>query len=277
MSYFRKSFKPSDEKIKDKENLIQDIDYRLKTDPTFRDSNGRTQLHLLLRNGGDVPERVEQLISAGCEVNIEDLFGNFPVHVCADLGLAKSCKKLIYKNSLLDVFNKDGLTPLMLACLRGKPEVVTLLLQHGANPNLQRECKRTALHYAVQGRTTECVKILIESRAKINVKDKHGDSALILAAKMCVEDAVRMLIKQRAINLNGTDVHGKTALHWAAENGSLPICRVLVNAGVDLDLVDHHMNTAFLTALKVRADVGGLGINERINAYTHTHYITYIW
>ena len=50
MSMFRKVFKPSDDKDKERED-IKNIEYKRKIDPSFRDPCGKGHLHILLEHG----------------------------------------------------------------------------------------------------------------------------------------------------------------------------------------------------------------------------------
>ena len=56
--------------------------------------------------------------------------------------------------------------------------VVRLLLEHGADINVQTYNGRTPLHTASYNGALEVVRVLLEHRADIKVKSKQGETAL---------------------------------------------------------------------------------------------------
>ena len=255
MSMFRKIFTPSIEKAKDRDGEILDLDYRRKVEPSFRDSFGRSQIHKHLLSGCDDADDLDYLINHGCEVNLGDSRQNYPIHIVAEKGLLKCAKKLIQKNSLLDIFNADNATPLMLSVLKGHSSIVPILLQNGANPNLQNTENKTALHYAAMGGNVTCLQLLLEARGKVNKQDKSQTTPLVLAAKCGQVNVVKHLIECKSLvpklNPNLKDAWGRTAVHWAAEAGLVDIVTVLCAANMEINEADAHHATPFILALRV--------------------------
>ncbi len=70
---------------------------------------------------------------------------------------------------------------LMIACGSGHFEVARLLLEHGANVNLQTEDGQTALMIACAGQKREIVQLLLENQAQVDLRTTHNHSALSLA------------------------------------------------------------------------------------------------
>lgn len=58
-------------------------------------------------------------------------------------------------------------TPLIEACIHDARECVTLLIQYNANINLQNKYQNTPLHVAAANNNIEVAKILIEFKADI--------------------------------------------------------------------------------------------------------------
>ncbi|RMG24598.1 MAG: hypothetical protein D6724_05735 [Armatimonadetes bacterium] len=101
-------------------------------------------------------------------------------------------------------------TPLMLAAQFGRPEIVRILLEGGADVNQADSVYgRTALHEAAVGGSlfrlhpfskeyteeaqTETVRILLERGANKDLRDKDGNTALDLAKKANATNVVRLL------------------------------------------------------------------------------------
>jgi len=58
-----------------------------------------------------------------------------PLHIATFAGLTKHAKKLMLKESSMDLRDSEDRTPLHWACARGHTAIAALLLEHGADPN----------------------------------------------------------------------------------------------------------------------------------------------
>src|SRR5882724_11961134 len=70
-----------------------------------------------------------------------------------------------------------------------------------------------------------------------------AESRLADAAEKSDRAFVRALLKQHA-DVNGQQVDGMTALHWAAHLDELEIARILVKGGADVKATNHYGVTA---------------------------------
>lgn len=128
-----------------------------------------------------------------------------------------------------------GKTLLVAVCEAGADrdtETVRLLLEHGADPNIRGEAG-TPLLYAVNmgpRGNTEVVRLLLEHGADPNAKDKADSSALVCAVDKHNAEIVKALIAAKA-SLNATDSLGRTALKVAEENQLPEIAALLRSAG----------------------------------------------
>lgn len=106
---------------------------------------------------------------------------------------------------------------LSMAAKYGYDEIVILLLEHGAAINKRNRSSLTPLFVAVDKRNTQVVKILLEKGADPNIARTDyvapGATPLIQAAKKGNYEIVRILLNNGA-NLSPRS-HGKTALEWA--------------------------------------------------------------
>lgn len=81
----------------------------------------------------------------------------------------------ILKNGSVDVNWQnptDGITPLIMAAIRARIDVVFQLLLNGANVNMVDNNNRTALYYATFGQSLDIIEILIDFGADINIAEK---------------------------------------------------------------------------------------------------------
>lgn len=83
----------------------------------------------------------------------------------------------------------------------------------------------------------------------VNVPDKNGQTALMLAAQKGRYDVCELLLKKGA-NPNLRDKYGKPALQHAAARGYTDICLLLFHAGADLTIKDNFGNTALHAAIR---------------------------
>ena len=110
----------------------------------------------------------------------------------------------------------SGVTALMSAAARGNRRVVDLLLQRGAEINLQDSSKGyTALIVAAGTGHEHVVDLLLRRGAEINLQSSDGVTALMLAAGTGHEQVVDLLL-QRGAAINKQNSKGHTALICAA-------------------------------------------------------------
>ena len=100
------------------------------------------------------PEKIEQLLQRGADVNLKDDEGLTPLMQAASFGEYEIAQLLIKYgadvNMISDEFIPKGWTPLMFAIDRKSGEIARLLLQHDADVNKPATAGETPLILAVQ-------------------------------------------------------------------------------------------------------------------------------
>lgn len=86
---------------------------------------------------------------------------------------------------------------------------------------------------AVTGGDVATVRALLRAGAEINVRDRHGQTALMLAAHRGYREMVEVLVEGGA-DLNVTAKFNLSALMLAIIAGHAEVARVLARAGADL-------------------------------------------
>ncbi len=125
-------------------------------------------------------------------------------------------------------------TPLMAAAGEGRAEVVDLLLEHRADPNVENEIGQTALLAAVYEGHTDSVRSLVLHGASLEAKNHNGRSPLTLAAWRGRLDTTLFLISKGA-EVNAQDNNGATPLMLAAGGGYTEIVEALLVNGADVN------------------------------------------
>lgn len=111
--------------------------------------------------------------------------------------------------------------------------------------------QRASLHYAVRNTTSngvEILKLLLASKADVNVRSQERQTPLHFAADSGHTNAVRLLIERKA-DLNAQRWDLKTPLHLAASNGHLEVVRLLVDNGALINAKDRYKNTPLMCAV----------------------------
>uniref|UniRef100_A0A672H8R8 Uncharacterized protein n=2 Tax=Salarias fasciatus TaxID=181472 RepID=A0A672H8R8_SALFA len=113
-----------------------------------------------------------------------------PLLVCT---LSVSCFFLcfILIETVINLQDEEGFTPLMWAAAHGQIAVVEFLLQNGADPNLLAKGRESALSLACSKGYTDIVKMLIDCGVDVNEYDWNGGAPLLYAVHgnhvRCVE------------------------------------------------------------------------------------------
>lgn len=111
-------------------------------------------------------------------------------------GDIKECHNLIERGENINFQNKEICTPLVLAVVHGRMDIFCLLIRYCADVNIRsHHSGETALHHAVLYGMTEMCEKLIFAGAKINQKDRIGDTPLKYAKDVGNEYLIELLTK----------------------------------------------------------------------------------
>lgn len=201
---------------------------------------------------GDIRE-VEKLISLAIEVNEPEIldilmgYRSWPnINLLPDCYIYSGILRILLSRRVnlpineLCFFNEIGKSerlPLCIAADEGDDECVRLLLDAGAKVELRGVMGRTALHYAAYRASARKVQDLIHAGAEVNVEDERGYTPLHLAALVGDEDCTRLLLEAGA-NANAGTLDGFTALHFAANQGRADIAELLLRHGAERNPVN---------------------------------------
>ena len=130
-----------------------------------------------------------------------------------------------------------GMTALMLAALSGNPEIVSLLLKAGADVKAANNSGRTALMDAVSVGSPGIISLLLKAGVSVNAADQVGMTALMDAARVGDPEVVSLLIKAGA-DVNAVTNSGMTALVFSARDNGPGVVSVLLDAGADVTVKD---------------------------------------
>merc|ERR1719198_839216 len=205
---------------------------------------------------------VSALIRAGADVDSKNLITrNTALHYAQSLPVAEA---LVRGGATVDALDTLSWTPLLSMCFFGHTDIARFLISRNANVNhLTLNCV-CALHKAVEEDRFELTKMLVEfGAANVNLPDAMGLTPLHLAVGK--PEIIKFLLKNRAnvglmdefdqrtplmhfikhwasysevamllrarSNVNTMDMARNTPLHYAAQNGSARLMKLLINHG----------------------------------------------
>lgn len=188
-------------------------------------------------------------------------------------------------------------TALHVAAGKGKPEMVKLLLDNHADPNLPRlsnhfttTALNIALHtmrfqstaaglYSVPYNFRLIVRDLLQAGADPSFRNNNGADALHQAASQTNLELLHLIFDNSNVNINSVNQGGNTALHlvagqdgWRAEN----VGHELLSHGIAVNAVNNFNETAlfwcsnrYLVALLMEYGVDPNALNYRSRAVFH--------
>ena len=125
----------------------------------------------------------------------------------------------------------SSFTPLRAASHQGCLDIVQLLLQHGADVNITNTYGETALCTATLQDHGCVIHALLQHKHQSNLLDR----ALISASFAGRAEIARYLLQNSGVRANvyATDLHGRTPLQTAVQQGRYETARVLLEYGAD--------------------------------------------
>lgn len=228
-----------------------------KANVNARNGAGNTPLMVACENGNDVLARM--LLGNGgreavTETNDE---GKNCIHLAAVSGKLELLELLMEAGVSCGSVDKFGNSPLIMAIIMKNSDFVLSLLDHisrqdGSVAQISSvgELGRSALHWAAVHDLENLAERLIKAGGPglVDLKDRSGDSALIVAAKTGSRLTLPLLI-QRGTDVNIVGELGRTALHWAVLGGNKEATEAILSAaGVDVNAVDQMGNTPLTLA-----------------------------
>ncbi|XP_008413491.1 cyclin-dependent kinase 4 inhibitor D [Poecilia reticulata] len=123
-----------------------------------------------------------------------------------------------------DTPNEFGRTALQVMMM-GSSKVARLLLEKGAEPNVQDKHGIAPVHDAAQTGFLETLQVLVEHGASVNIQDQNGALPIHIAIREGHRDVVEFLAPRS--DLKHANVSGQTAIDVARSLGELDMMNSL--------------------------------------------------
>lgn len=249
------------ESIEKNNETIFDLLMEAGANPNSKNTDGELPLIAAARHGRT--EMLKCLLDKGANVNAKKTSGIDALQTAVDQKHLECAELLIKagvdKSQLVQYLitrKHDKTTPLTLICKEGNSEWLKFAIKHGVDVNASNGLGETPLSHAAYYGHAECVKILLDAKAKVDDYDlktnpNHAkNTPLICAAIGKHIECMKLLIKAGA-NVNHINKYGNTALITSVDALHAEGIKLLINAGADIDYTNHYKNTAlFLCALR---------------------------
>jgi uncharacterized protein len=193
--------------------------------------------HLVEAARNQDQKALRALVSQKADVNARSSDGSTALLWAAHWNDPDTADLLLRAGADANIANDFGMTPLSQACINGSGALVHSLLKAGANPNTPIDTGETPLMTCAKTGSGDAVRMLVEYGAAVDAKEPtQNQTALMWATAEHHPDVVKALIEAHA-DLKATTRQGFTALHFAARVGDLETVKLLLAAGVDINIL----------------------------------------
>jgi ankyrin repeat protein len=146
-------------------------------------------------------------------------------------------KSGVNPNAVVDEWGENAL---MHAVLFGNVDMTRLLLEAGANPNLKGRGFTPLGMAALLGRA-QIARLLLKAGADVDRKSSDGNTPIIAASIMHRTEVVRALLLSHP-DMSIWNREGRVSLGIAVQEGSKDIVAMMLEAGVDPNVMDRNSN-----------------------------------
>ncbi len=227
-------------------------------DINAQDNDGNTPLIYACMKARE--ETVLWLLKAGADYKLQNNEGMTAESIAAQKGysralelmgadtLLQACKnnqkrsvQVILQRGDIDINERDEEcnTPLIYACKNNALDIVKMLLDNGADPNIGDRKNDMPLHFSAALGTLPIINLLVKAGADVNCADNNGYTPLMFMAKNARTAAVLSFLKNPAVDVCMKDNTGRTAVVYAIAAKQQQLVKELLSLmGTDTDDTD---------------------------------------
>lgn len=209
----------------------------LDHDAPLNDKGGtfqRTPLHIACHRGCTAIIKV--LLEKGASVTLKDKRRHYPVHLAAIKGHCDVVEMLLRHDKSQDGLRipwsgtqhkSEQISLYHVAILKQNPELIDVLIEMEADPNVSDSYGQTPFYYSVMvGEEKIMSRLLNMDSVNKNQAREDGTTPLHLAIKKGHTDVSKRVAAK--VNVNIQDRNGRTPLHIACEKANIEIVKWLV-------------------------------------------------
>ena len=187
------------------------------TDINVRSKNESNLLHFAAYCSQEAV--FHELIERGIDLQATNKYGDSPLMYAVLRRNLPMTQALLERKVDVNTMNTDSLTPLFNAVQADQKELVTLLIQAGADIDLGKPL----LHKAVLNNSLEVVKQLIGEATDIDARNEYGNTPLALALREDNMEIAEFLLKQGADKTKVPSYHKQGDYLGEQQPDSIPL------------------------------------------------------
>ena len=197
------------------------------------------------------PEIVETLLDHGAKLNAKNHWGESVLHAVSrgtqdSQGGVSVAKLLLDRGVDVNTRREDECTPLLLASYLGKLEMVRLLLDHGAEANVEAKEGLKLLHAVALGSFesqedgVRIAELLLKHGAEVDAQSEDHWTPLHVACRHGKLEMVRLLLDHGA-EVNAETVDGEKPLrflsygNYRSQEDGVRVAHLLLERGADIN------------------------------------------
>ncbi|XP_075985430.1 transient receptor potential cation channel subfamily A member 1-like [Anticarsia gemmatalis] len=186
---------------------------------------------------------------------------NTPLHTAVELESKEAINVLLTEGASVTYLNSQGLTPMHICVKKQNSEFLQLLLNFEAKVNVLAVDTRdidglTVLNAAVRTKWMQGVRIALGARASVFRKANDGDAAFHSAAAMGYIEFLRGIIATNKAKIDLQNEKGQTALFIAIINDQLDVVKLLMENGAAAKICQpSRINALHIAAKHGRPDI----------------------
>lgn len=196
----------------------------------------------------DKINEVKELIKK-VDINYQDKKQSTALLEASEMDNYEIVKLLLENGADPNIIDDRKVSPLEIASQKNHIEIVKILLQYKANVNNKNIHGQNGLHYAAFFNHDKVIKLLAQAGADVDIKDNHEKSPMHYALRKGYQDPMQALIEV------GADIKGpmgQDVLHWAIINEELDLVNALIEKDIDIFCLNSSKERAFDLAKKIK-------------------------
>ncbi|XP_059498945.1 ankyrin repeat and death domain-containing protein 1A-like isoform X4 [Stegostoma tigrinum] len=207
----------------------------IKVNVNAKNNDNRTALHWAVACGNE--DAVKLLLDHNANVDIEDKFGMTPALLAAWFGHLQLLRILVNAGAKVTVRNSIGQGIHHCAAHQGHLAIIRYTIEELQEVPLDKpdQTGKTPLLLAAENGQLDVVTHLLARGCDHQFQDKEGNSSIHLAAGQGHVHVLENLIE--GIFSESKNKQNLNALHYAVKQGHKDVCHLLVEEGIDMNAV----------------------------------------